>query len=235
MKFAYLIEPPFNYLDENGAVTGCDVELARRIFRVLGISGVSFVETSFAELLPGLALGRWQMTTGLFATAERRQHAFFSRPIWALPDGLLIRSEDKSRIRGYRDLTTDDGFSLGVVKNQVQHETALDIGIAANRIRVFDTYADAALAVMDGRVSAYASVARAHEGHLLRNPDPKITSIVVPTSEKRPACGCYGFAKSDPDLNAAFDEALSAFLGGSAHRRLMSTFGFSDADIDLLV
>ena len=30
MKLAYLIEPPFNYVDTNGDVTGCDVELARQ-------------------------------------------------------------------------------------------------------------------------------------------------------------------------------------------------------------
>ncbi len=29
MKFAYLIEPPFNYREDDGTVTGCDVELAR--------------------------------------------------------------------------------------------------------------------------------------------------------------------------------------------------------------
>ncbi|MGV3548626.1 hypothetical protein [Rhizobium sp.] len=29
MKFAYLIEPPFNHRDADGTVTGCDVELVR--------------------------------------------------------------------------------------------------------------------------------------------------------------------------------------------------------------
>lgn len=34
MKFAYLIEPPFNFLSETGEVTGCDVELAKACWRV---------------------------------------------------------------------------------------------------------------------------------------------------------------------------------------------------------
>ena len=55
MRVAYLIEPPFNYVDEAGAVTGCDIELARYVLGELGIHGVEFVETEFAQLLPGLA------------------------------------------------------------------------------------------------------------------------------------------------------------------------------------
>lgn len=91
MKFAYLIEPPFNYIDAVGRVTGCDVELARHVFAQLSIERFEPVEAEFAELLPGLAAGRWRMTTGLFGTEERRTLAAFSRPIWALPDGLLVR------------------------------------------------------------------------------------------------------------------------------------------------
>ncbi len=71
MKFAYLIEPPFNYVDAAGRITGCDVELARHVFSQLGLEPFKPVETEFGELLPGLADGRWRMTTGLFSTEKR--------------------------------------------------------------------------------------------------------------------------------------------------------------------
>jgi polar amino acid transport system substrate-binding protein len=72
-KFAYLIEPPFNYHDADGTVTGCDVALARTILGMVGLHDVEMVEAEFAHLLPGLSEDRWQMTTGLFATEERRR------------------------------------------------------------------------------------------------------------------------------------------------------------------
>ena len=58
MKFAYLIEPPFNYRDDDGMVTGCDVELARHVVAAMGISSFEPVETEFSDLLPGVAAGR---------------------------------------------------------------------------------------------------------------------------------------------------------------------------------
>ncbi len=68
MKVAYLIEPPFNYLDESGAVAGWDIELAPHLPIQLGIEDAEFVEAKFAQLLPRLALSDWQMTTGLFTS-----------------------------------------------------------------------------------------------------------------------------------------------------------------------
>ncbi len=65
------------------------------------------METEFAELLPGVAAGRWRMTTGLFATEERTKIAIFSRPIWALADGLLVRKGNPKSLTGYRAIASD--------------------------------------------------------------------------------------------------------------------------------
>jgi hypothetical protein len=54
MKFAYLIEPPFNHEKQDGSVPGCDVELARVVYDAIGAGPFEQVETEFAELLPGL-------------------------------------------------------------------------------------------------------------------------------------------------------------------------------------
>ena len=80
-EFAYLIEPPFNYRDGNGTLTGCDVELAQTVLTMIGHGDIAFIETEFSQLLEGLNEGRWRMTTGLFATDERRESVAFSRPI----------------------------------------------------------------------------------------------------------------------------------------------------------
>ncbi|MCV3273313.1 transporter substrate-binding domain-containing protein [Roseobacter sinensis] len=234
MKVAYLIEPPFNDRDAAGAVTGCDIELARQVFRRLGLDEPIFVETEFADLLPGLERGAWQMTTGLFATEERRSRALFSRPIWALPDGLLIRTADRHRLTGYGSLVRDRTLRLATIRHQAQYRSAIEIGVRPDQISTFDRYREAAEAVRDGRVSAYASVARAHEGFLRRNPGSEMTWLVVPASEKPAAFGCFAFAKANAGLRDAVDGALNGMIGSQAHRELMAGFGFSDDEVDLL-
>ncbi|MEM7076389.1 MAG: transporter substrate-binding domain-containing protein, partial [Pseudomonadota bacterium] len=137
MKFAYLIEPPFNYVDASGRVTGCDVELAKYVCAEIGIAGFEPVETEFAELLPGVRDGKWRMTTGLFGTDERRKNALFSRPIWALPDGLLVASGNQKGLSGYQSVAENSDVRLAVVRDQFQHRSAIEFGVSADRILIF--------------------------------------------------------------------------------------------------
>ncbi len=231
-SFAYLIEPPFNYRNADGTVTGCDVELARTVLGRVGVHDIEMVETEFSQLLPGLAEGRWRMTTGLFATEERRKVAAFSRPIWALPDGLLVESGNPLRLTGYRSVTRTKSCVLAVIRDQIQHRSAVDFNVPDDRILIFETYADAAQAVVDGRAHAYASVARAHSGFIERNPDAKLEVIAVGADEKVPAFGSFAFSKSDDGLREAIDDGLLDYLGSEEHRTMMKTFGFTDTEID---
>ncbi len=234
MKFAYLIEPPFNFRDADGDISGCDVELARRFCEVSGNMPFEPIETEFAELLPGVDDGRWHMTTGLFNTAERRKSALFSLPIWGLPDGFLVKPGNPLSLSGYRSLATHPEATLAVIRDQFQHRSAIEFGVPTERIEVFETYAQAADAVSSGKVDAYASVARAHTGFIARNPDMAVDVVAVPADEKPPAFGCFAFSPDNHELCNAVNEFLRQFLGSSDHRQIMAGFGFNDAEIDLV-
>jgi polar amino acid transport system substrate-binding protein len=234
MKFAYLIEPPFNYVDATGHVTGCDVELARHVFAELGIADFEPVETEFAELLPGLGDGSWRMTTGLFGTAERRQNASFSRPIWALPDGLLVATGNQLGLSGYRSVAEKSNVRLAVIRDQFQHRSAVEFGVTAEQIMIFETYTQAAQAVSEGSADAYASVGRAHSGFIEQNPDWDLELVLVPTVEKPPAFGSFAFGLNDAGILKEVDAVLSRFLGSDDHRKMVASFGFSSNEVDLV-
>jgi len=232
LTFAFLQEPPFCFRDGDGRVRGCDVELAEAMIRAIGGGTFDPVETEFVQLLPGLVDRRWLMTTGLFATDDRRKLVDFSRPIWALADGLLVRQADCDWITGYRALARDAKARLGIIMDQVQHKTALRLGMPAERIEQFGTQDEAAEAVADARIDAYASVAMAHRGYLAANPDPRLAVVQVSDDEQPPAFGAFAFAKEAADLRQAIDAALDGFLGSAEHRSMMARYGFTDSDID---
>ncbi|WP_227286948.1 transporter substrate-binding domain-containing protein [Boseongicola sp. H5] len=234
MKFAYLIEPPFNYIDNTGHVTGSDVELARHVFAELGIADFEPVETEFAELLPGLGDGRWRMSTGLFGTEERRKSAQFSRPIWALPDGLLVAKSNPLELSGYQSVADNPHVRLAVIRDQFQHRSAVEFGVDEDRIMIFETYTEAAKAVRDGRSDAYASVGMAHTGFIVQNTEWPIELILLPPNEKPPAFGSFAFWLEDTELLREVDSVLSQYLGTEAHRKMVGKFGFSDQEVDLV-
>ena len=235
MRFAFLQEPPFCFTDGSGNLSGCDAMLAQKVCQVLELDAFSPVETEFANLLPGLVDGQWDITTGLFISDERKKLVDFSRPIWVLQDGLLVAKGNPRDFTGYRSVTGDRAALIGVISGQVQHQTALQNGVPAERIRIFATQAEAAEAVAAGAIDAYASVALAHRGYLSRWPDAPLEVIDVPTSEKQPAAGAFALAKGNAALRQSVDAGLGDLLGSPWHRAMMIGYGFSDTDIDRLL
>jgi polar amino acid transport system substrate-binding protein len=235
MRFAFLQEPPFCFTDASGKLGGCDAKLAEKIGQMVELADFSPIETEFAELLPGVAKGRWDMTTGLFISDERRKLVDFTRPIWALPDGLMVAKGDPLGLAGYRSLARNPSAILAVISDQIQHQTALQNGVPPGRIKTFATQAEAAEAVAQGAVQAYASVAMAHRGYITREPDARLDVVDVPASEKQPAAGAFALAKNNAALRQKVDRCLDELLGSSWHREMMSQYGFSDDDIDRLL
>lgn len=235
--FAYLDEPPFcapgiTSAGQGDTPTGCDVEVVFAVLRAIGVDAIETELTTFAELLPGVASGRWHIATPVFVTAERRQLVDFSRPVWSLSDGLMLRAGDARRLNSYDALAADAGARLVTVTGQVQEQRALAAGMSAARIERVATQAEAVQRVLDHRADAYASVAMAHRGFLKVHPNERLAVADFADTSGVTAPGAYSFAKQQPDLREAFDRGLREFLGTPAHRAIMLRYGFTDADVD---
>jgi len=229
--FAYLDEPPFCGPGADGSAEGCDVSLLSLALKELRVGAVEMRLVSFAELLPGLVDGRWTITTPLFISAERQALVDFSRPVWALSDGLLVRKGDESRLSSYGAVAGAESSRLVVVADQVQERTGLTAGVPPGRVLRVATQREAVDAVRHGQADAYASVAMAHHGFLTREPDPNLA--VVSLAGRSPAAqGAFAIAKSASDFRARLDEVLDVLIGSDWHRRLMSRYGFSPEEYD---
>ena len=229
--FAYLDEPPFCAPAADGPV-GCDVEVAFGVLRAIGVEGIETRLVTFAELLPGVASGAWQISTPLFITEERARLVKFSRPVWSLADGFMVQAGNPKRLTSYRALAAHGDARLVVVADQVQEQRALGAGLDAARVLRVATQPEAVAAVREGRADAYASVAMAHRGFLRAVPDAQLDVVDFGAEGGAAAEGAYSFAKSNADLRRAFDDALGRFLGSPVHRAIMRRYGFADVDVE---
>ncbi len=229
--FAYLDEPPFCAPGAEGAV-GCDVEVAFAVLKAIGIDRVETRLVTFAELLPGVAGGKWHINTPLFITEERARLVDFSRPVWSLADGLMVRAGNPKGLTSYRALAAHADARLVVVADQVQEQRALSAGLDPKRVLRVATQPEAVAAVLQGHADAYASVAMAHRGSLRAAPDARLDVVDFGADGGAAAEGAYSFAKSNEDLRLAFDRELGRYLGSPEHRALMRRYHFTDADID---
>ncbi len=232
---AILDEPPFCWLDADGAAAGCDVEVASAVLRRAGVKSVAVRQVTFAELIPGVIQGRWQLNTGMFVTDARRRQVRFTRPIWAVPDGLIVRAADAGRFASYRDLGADAGARLGVVVGQVQAESARQAGVPDERLVSFATQDDVVRAVHRGEIDAAASTAVGNRALLARLGEPDLVAVDLgPTggSVRQPApLGAFSLSYEQVALAQALDAQLAGFVGSPENRAIMTRHGFSDHDL----
>ncbi|HEV8390628.1 MAG TPA: transporter substrate-binding domain-containing protein [Dongiaceae bacterium] len=230
--FAYLDEPPFCAPGAGGNPIGCDVEVAFEVLRAIGVDRIETRLVTFAELLPGVAGGAWQINTPLFITEERAGLVDFSRPVWSLADGLMVRAGKAELLDSYAVLAAEPDARLVVVADQVQEQRALAAGLSPRRILRVATQAEAVKAVLENRADAYASVAMAHRGYLKAQPNSELRVVDFGAGGGATALGAYSFSKSNQDLRRAFDDVLGRYLGSPEHRAIMQRYGFAAADID---
>ena len=134
-------------------------ELAQFVLHAIGIKEVVTHLTTFAELLPGVAAGRWTLNVPLFVTPERAALVSFSRPVWALQDGFIVRAGNPKSLHSYSAVAAVGDARSGVVAGQVQHEVAARAGVPSTRIDLFPTQEAVMQALVAGDIDAYASTA----------------------------------------------------------------------------
>ncbi len=232
---AYIEEPPFGWTDGHASATGSDIELAGEILCSIGVQTIEHRQTTFAELLPGVENGRWDINVPLFVTPERAARVDFSLPVWALHDGFLVRTGNPKSLTGYHALARHDDARLGVITGQVQHDAARRAGVPDARIQQFNEQQQALDALLGGRIDAYASTAlgnrtlaqRAGNGALSAVPhDPQAATADSPPK------GAFSFSRANTSLREAFDRQLRRYLGSPDHRLRMTRYGFTAAEIN---
>ena len=87
---------PFTYR-ERGELKGFDVDIARLIAQELDVKA-SFVETTWADLIPDLRQGKYDLAVGgITRTLSRQTRASFTEPVLIIGKCPLVRREDQSR------------------------------------------------------------------------------------------------------------------------------------------
>lgn len=94
---------PWNYEDEEGNLTGYDVEVAREICKILGVEA-KIVPCQWDGIFPGLELGNFDaVISDVTVTEERAEKYDFSIPYAFSTIALIVRSTTKD-INSFEDL-----------------------------------------------------------------------------------------------------------------------------------
>src|SRR3954452_2955676 len=155
VKLGFANEAPFGFPDKSGNLTGEAPELARAIFKSMGVDKLQPVlAKSFDALIPGLAAQQYDIiAAGMFITPARCQQIAFSNPDYFGSNAFLVKKGNPHRIKNFTDVKTS-GIKLGVLGGAVEKGYAQDSGVSSGKIVTFPEQNAAFQGILAGRVDA---------------------------------------------------------------------------------
>ncbi|GAA4416144.1 ectoine/hydroxyectoine ABC transporter substrate-binding protein EhuB [Actinokineospora soli] len=221
-------EAPYGYTDAGGRVTGEAPEVARAVFKALGVNEVEAVAGNFDGLIPGVNARQFDMVAaGMNITPERCGQVAFSIPDYTALTALLVPKGNPKGVKDFADVKAK-GVPLAVLSAAVEKGYAEDAGVAD--AQSLDSQDSLLRAVADGRVYAAALTDISLNDLVKKNPDApvEVTPGFVPTKDGAEVVsgGGFVFRSDDTALRDAFNAELAKLHESGEWLRIVEPFGF---------
>ena len=235
IKIGIAGEQPYGFTDKSGRVTGEAPEVARAIFKKLGINNVTAQQTDFDTLIQGLNARQYDMVAaGMDITAKRCQSAAFSVPDYTALVAFLVPKGNPKQVVDF-DSAKAKGVKLAVENGAVEKDYATSAGIPDSQLQSFNTPDELLSAVTTGR--AYAAVLTDISFKTLVKQNPNANVEVTPgfapvvNGKKQGETGGFVFRKNEGDLLKAFNQQLTAMHKNGEWLKIVQPFGFSQGNV----
>ena len=140
--------PPFEFVAEDGTITGFDVELVEAICERINCVA-EFQSTAWDGIFAALAAGEFDMVaSGVSITPERAQIVEFSEPYHVVTQAIAVRVEDAGV--AFEELVAQDA-TVGAQTGTTNAYFAED-AFGRDNLNLYDTFAQAVQALLNGDV-----------------------------------------------------------------------------------
>ncbi|WP_330349532.1 ectoine/hydroxyectoine ABC transporter substrate-binding protein EhuB [Streptomyces sp. NBC_00582] len=226
-------EIPFGYIDTDGHLTGEAPELAKVIFKRLGVDEVQPVPTEFGSLIPGLNAQQFDVVAaGMYVTPERCAQVLFADPEYQMLDSFVVRKGNPKGLRDYRDVVEKKAkFATGTGYAQIQHAVAA--GYEESDILIVPDQVAGLNAVEAGRADVFAGTAVASRDAVKRSRKAEATRPFAPVVDGKPRAdgGAFAFRLPETRLRDAFNTELHRLRRSGELARVLRPFGFTKAEM----
>ncbi|MEU6913195.1 ectoine/hydroxyectoine ABC transporter substrate-binding protein EhuB [Streptomyces olindensis] len=226
-------EIPFGFIDKNGELTGEAPELAKVIFKRLGVDRVQPVPTEFGSLIPGLNSQQFDVVAaGMYVNPERCEQVIFSDPDYQMLDAFIVRKGNPKGLRSYKDIVEKKAkFATGTGYAEIQY--AVEAGYKESDILIVPDQVAGLNAVEAGRVDVFAGTALTVREVVKKSAKAEATEPFKPLVGGKPHVdgGAFAFRPTETNLRDAFNVELRKLKKSGELFRILKPFGFTEAEM----
>lgn len=228
-RIAIANEPPFTAVAADGTVSGAAPDVAREIFKRLGVPEVVASISEYGAMIPGLQAHRHDViTAGLFMKPERCAAVAYSEPVLCDAEALLLPKGNPKGFKSYEDIAADPTAKVGAPGGGTEEKLALTAGVPRDRVIVVPDGQSGVKMLQDGRIDAYSLPVLSISDLMAKAEDPNL-EMFAPVVGAPVYCDGAAFNKDDTALRDAFDVELAKMKASGEFAAIVEPYGFSAA------
>ncbi|WP_066391008.1 ectoine/hydroxyectoine ABC transporter substrate-binding protein EhuB [Neobacillus mesonae] len=230
-------EKPYAYEDENGNLTGEAVEVARTIFKKMGIEEMEGKLTKFSSLIPGLKAGKFDViTAGMYITPKRCEQVAFGEPDYTIGEALAVQKGNPKNIHNYKDIAKNPDVKVSVMNGAIEIEYLKAAGVKESQMEFVTDIPSNITALESKRVDAITMTGPTLKS-ALETANAKNIEIVedftqpVVDGESVRGYGAAAFKPGDDEILQAYNKELKKLKESGELLDIISEFGFTEKEI----
>lgn len=228
-RLAIANEPPYTAVAADGKVSGAAPDVAREIFKRLGVPDVVASISEYGAMIPGLQAGRFDVVTaGLFMKPERCAAVAYSEPVLCDAEAMLVKKGNPKGFKSYADVAKDASATIGAPGGGTEEKLALNAGVPRERVIVVPDGQSGLKMVQDGRIDAYSLPVLSINDLMKKANDPNL-EVIAPVQGAPVYCDGAAFNKKDTALRDAFNVELAKMKKSGEFAKIIEPYGFSAA------
>lgn len=228
-RIAIANEPPFTAVKADGTVSGAAPDVARAVFKRLGVDDVVASISEYGAMIPGLQARRFDaVTAGLFMKPERCNAVSYSEPILCDAEAFALKAGNPLKLTSYKDVADNPNAKIGAPGGGTEERLALEAGVPRERVIVVPDTQSGLTMLQQGRIDVYSLPVLSINAAVKTANDPQI-EVVAPVQGAPVYCDGAAFRKQDTALRDAFDKELAAIKASGEFAKIIEPYGFSAA------
>ncbi|MDX3926009.1 MAG: ectoine/hydroxyectoine ABC transporter substrate-binding protein EhuB [Shinella sp.] len=228
-RIAIANEPPFTAVGADGKVSGAAPDVAREVFKRLGVADVVASISEYGAMIPGLQAGRHDaITAGLFMKPERCAAVAYSEPVLCDAEAFALKKGNPLALKSYKDIADNPEARIGAPGGGTEEKLALEAGVPRDRVIVVPDGQSGIKMLQDGRIDVYSLPVLSINDLVSKANDPNI-EVVAPVEGAPVYCDGAAFRKGDEALRDAFDVELAKLKESGEFAKIIEPYGFSAA------
>ncbi|WP_274364076.1 ectoine/hydroxyectoine ABC transporter substrate-binding protein EhuB [Paenibacillus thermotolerans] len=230
-------ENPYAFQTEDGELTGEAVEVARAVFKEMGIEQMEGKLVDFGSLIPGLKAKQFDtITAGMFINPERGKEVLFANPEYRVGEALGVQPGNPKNLHSYEDIAADASITVAVMVGAIEIDYMKQLGVKDDQIKIYNDQTQVISALGSKRVDAVTMTGPSLQAFINSGQTDKIERVAdfkQPVIDGKEVWG-YGataFRLEDADFQQAFNEGLQKLKDEGKLLDIISPFGFTETEL----